>query len=75
MPGFLGIPLALFCVAVIVVALVELNTGRQYFRTLLHSKRLAWGLGIGLGVYHVVRLVEFVRTHDVDGILHESMWR
>jgi Protein of unknown function (DUF2752) len=71
----LGIPLALFCVAVIIVALVELSNGRRYFRSLLYSKRLAWGLGIGLGVYHMFRLVEFVHSHDVDGILRESIWR
>jgi Protein of unknown function (DUF2752) len=71
----LGIPLALFCVAVIVVALVELSNGRRYFRMLLYSKRLAWSLGIGLGVYHIARSVEFVHSHDVDGILRESIWR
>lgn len=70
-----GIPLVLFCLAVIGVALVEMRTGNTYFRKLLYNTRLAWTLGLVLGVYHIARLWTFVGTHNVDQILQESIWR
>jgi hypothetical protein len=71
----LGIPLVLFCAAVIAVATIELFNGRSYFRRLLFNTRLAWTLGIGLGAYHLIRLMDFVRTHGVEDILRESIWK
>jgi hypothetical protein len=46
-----------------------------FFRRLLFNTRLAWALGIGLGVYHAIRLMDFVRTHGVEDILRESIWK
>jgi hypothetical protein len=70
-----GVPLVLFCIAVITVSLIEMRTGQRYFRKLLFNMPLAWGLGIVLCGYHLVRLWTFVGTHSVNDILQESIWQ
>lgn len=70
-----GVPLVLFCIAVIAVSLIEMRTGQRYFRKLLYNAPLAWGLGVVLCGYHVMRLWIFVGTHSFGEILQESIWR
>ncbi|MCX6249051.1 MAG: DUF2752 domain-containing protein [Bacteroidetes bacterium] len=65
----------LFCVAVIVVLSVELITKKEYFRNIFYSKKIAYFLGITLGIYHLARLIVFISTNSVSDILHQSIWR
>jgi hypothetical protein len=71
----LGPAVITFSFFVIVLFLVELRTKKDYFQKYLYHRKLAYGLAIFLASYHLVRLVLFVRSHSLDEILKESMWR
>ena len=71
----LGPTVITFSFFVIVLFLVELRTKKDYFQKYLYHRKLAYGLAIFLASYHLVRLVLFVRSHSLDEILKESMWR
>jgi formate/nitrite transporter FocA (FNT family) len=60
---------------VIIVLSIELFSGKKYFRWLVYNKTLAWVLAITLMVYHFVRLVIFLSSHNFDQILKESIWK
>jgi len=64
-----------FCVATIVVLSTELITQKEYFTQLLFSKKLAYGLAIFLGSYHLIRIVYFINSNSMDDILRQSIWR
>ncbi|HPJ09639.1 MAG TPA: DUF2752 domain-containing protein [Flavobacterium sp.] len=64
-----------FCLIAIVVLLAELKTGKTYFNAILFHKKTAYGLAIFLGIYHLIRLVFFIRSNSWDDILHQSIWR
>ena len=70
-----GLPLVIACVLGIVIMAIELRTGRELFHSVLFNKRLAYAAGSVLAGYHVVRLWQFVASHNLDGILRESIWR
>ena len=55
--------------------LLELVTGNSYRMSLLYNSKLAYGLAIALAGYHLVRLFVFVREHNFDSILRESIWK
>nr|WP_237421387.1 DUF2752 domain-containing protein [Flavobacterium sp. HBTb2-11-1] len=63
-----------FCAVTIVVLTTELITKKEYFNALLYNRKLAYGLAIFLGVYHLIRLILFVRNNSFDDILHQSIW-
>jgi len=65
----------LFCLVAIVTLSVELFTERDYFQKILYSKKIAYSLGIILGIYHLSRLVYFISTNNIDDILRQSMWK
>jgi hypothetical protein len=54
---------------------MELITQKEYFNAVLYNKKLAYGLGFFLVVYHIIRLVFFIKNHSLDAILKESIWR
>jgi len=49
-------------------------TSKVYFRNLVYNKKLAYWMGGLLAVYHAIRLIVFVSTHDFHSILKESIW-
>ncbi len=70
-----GLPTVIACVLGIAIMAVELRTKRDLLRPVLFNQRLAYALGSLLAGYHVIRLWNFVATHDLDAILRESIWR
>ena len=65
----------LFCLVAIVTLSVELFTEKDYFQKILYSKKIAYSLGIILGIYHLSRLVYFISTNNIDDILRQSIWK
>lgn len=65
----------LFCIAMILILSLELVTGKEYFKNVLYSRKLAYVLGITLALYHLTRLIIFISTSSFDQILQESIWR
>lgn len=64
-----------FCLLVIAGLTTELITRKKYFRDLFYSKRIAYFLGGSLAVYHLTRVIIFVSSTSLDGILHQSIWK
>jgi Protein of unknown function (DUF2752) len=63
-----------FCLLTIIVLSAELITKKEYFNKWLYSKKLAYGLGIFLAVYHIIRLIYFVYSNSWDSIVQQSVW-
>jgi len=70
-----GPSLVLFSLATIVVLTTELITKKEYFNAYLYNKKMAYFLAAILVVYHIIRLVYFIKTNDFDSILKQSIWR
>ena len=64
-----------FSLATIIVLSFELITKREFFNGIMYNKKLAYGLGFFLVVYHIIRLVFFIKNNSIDSILKESIWR
>jgi hypothetical protein len=64
-----------FCIVTIVVLTTELITKKEYFNKLLFNKKLAYGLGIFLATYHLIRIIYFIKNNSIDEILRQSIWR
>ena len=71
----LGPFVILFCIITILVLITEIITKKEYFNQYLYNKKLAYGLGLFLGTYHLIRLIFFIRNHSIDEILSQSIWR
>jgi hypothetical protein len=71
----LGPFVILFCVLTIGVLLTELKTGKEYFNSVLYNKKVAYGLAIFLGTYHLARVVYFIYTNSYDAVLQQSIWK
>jgi hypothetical protein len=71
----LGPALFFFCCFTLSLLLIELKTGREYFNQYLYNKKMAYGLAIFIGFYHMVRLFFFIQEHTLQEILKESIWR
>lgn len=71
----LGPFVVVFCVATILVLTTELITKKNYFQSILFNSKLALFLGIFLGIYHIIRLLYFVKNNNLDSILKESIWK
>lgn len=65
----------LFCIAAIFVLSLELITKKEYFQNILFNKKIAYVLGSTLAVYHIIRLILFISTNNIDDILRESIWK
>jgi hypothetical protein len=59
----------LFSILTIIVLTTELLTQKEYFNSYLYSKKIAYGLAIVLGVYHIIRLIYFVKNNNFNDIL------
>lgn len=65
----------LFCIVAIFVLSLELITKKEYFQNILFNKKIAYVLGSTLAVYHIIRLILFISTNNIDAILKESIWK
>jgi hypothetical protein len=65
----------LFSLATIVVLTTELITKKEYFNAYLYNRKMAYFLAAILVVYHIIRLVYFIKTNDFDSLLKQSIWR
>lgn len=65
----------LLSLATIVVLTTELITKKEYFNAYLYNRKMAYFLAAILVVYHIIRLVYFFKTNDLDSILKQSIWR
>jgi Protein of unknown function (DUF2752) len=63
-----------FCILTIAVLTTELFTKKEYFSKWLYNKKLAYGLGIFLAVYHIIRLGYFVYSNSWNSIVQQSVW-
>ncbi|WP_245892240.1 DUF2752 domain-containing protein [Flavobacterium pallidum] len=62
-------------IVTLLVLSTELATGKEYFGKWLYNRKLAYGLGITLAVYHFIRLIHFVMENSWDDILRQSAWK
>lgn len=65
----------IFCIALIVLLSAEILTGKEFGNKFFFSKKLAYSLAAVLILYHIGRITFFVRQHNSDEILKESIWR
>jgi hypothetical protein len=63
-----------FCLMIILLFTIEIINQKEYFKDWFYSKKLTIVLGISLGSYHLIRLFFFLRTHNFEEILKESIW-
>ena len=65
----------LFSLATIVVLTTELITKKEYFNAYLYNRKMAYFLAAILVVYHIIRLVYFIKTNDFDSLLKQTIRR
>lgn len=65
----------LACIGVLIVLPLELITGREFFKSYLFSKRIAYTLALMLAAYHLIRVIHFAYAHSLDEILRQSIWQ
>ena len=70
-----GIPVVAFSVLMIILLLVEIFYKKEYLNDIFFSKKLAYTLGIVLGVYHFFRILYFIKNNCFDDILKQSIWQ
>jgi hypothetical protein len=70
-----GLPLVFCSLFLIGLFFTELLTKRDYFRSLINDRRLAYGLAIILGGYHLIRLLNFLSNNSLSDILKDSIWQ
>jgi hypothetical protein len=71
----LGPALVFFCFFTVLLLLVELKNGKEYFNQYLYNKKTAYGLALFLALYHLIRLYYFIQQHTLQEILKESLWQ
>ncbi|MBS1509787.1 MAG: DUF2752 domain-containing protein [Bacteroidetes bacterium] len=64
-----------FCIITIAVLLTEIFTGKEYFKSWLYNKKLAYVLAVFLMVYHLIRVIYFIHDHTWDEIARQSIWK
>ncbi len=70
-----GPAVIVFSLFVIVLFLVELKTKKNYFQKYLYHRKLAYGLAIFLGSYHILRLIWFLKDNTFQEIVKQSIWK
>lgn len=71
----LGPFVILGCIFTILLLTTELISEKEYFNKFLYNRKLAYGLGIFLAVYHIVRLAYFIHDNSWHSILQQSIWQ
>ena len=70
-----GIPLVVFCLALIPLLAINAIKQKLHFKNLFYSTKLAYSLATILGIYHIIRLYQFIKTNNIDDILAQSIWK
>lgn len=65
----------LFCFAVIGILSIEIITNKEYFNNIFYSKKLAYALGLILIIYHLIRIIYFIKKNSLDDVLRQSIWK
>ncbi len=71
----LGPFVVVFCVAIIVLLCAEIITGKNFLRKWLYSVKIAYSLGLILAVYHFIRLIVYIESHNLKEIIEASIWK
>lgn len=66
--------LILVSLFLIFVFLFELFKGKVYLKKNIFNKRLTYCFAILLAIYHIIRLILFVKENSLSSILKESIW-
>ncbi|MBM6498657.1 DUF2752 domain-containing protein [Flavobacterium macrobrachii] len=64
-----------FCVFIIVLFLVEIRTKKVFVQKWFYNKKLAYYLATFLIIYHVIRLVLFIKENSLNDIVQQSIWK
>ncbi|MCZ8091317.1 MAG: DUF2752 domain-containing protein [Flavobacterium sp.] len=64
-----------FCVFIIILFLVEIRTKKVFVQKWFYNKKLAYYLATFLIIYHVIRLVLFIKENSLNDIVHQSIWK
>lgn len=70
----LGIPLMVLFVAGFAVLIISAIRKKDIPMPWLYNMKLAYGVAIALGTYHLVRLAVYIATHSFYEIARESVW-
>ena len=71
----LGSIVVVICFLIIGLLSFELITKKEYFNEYIYSRKLAYGLAIFIGLYHIIRLIYFIHEHSFQEVLKESIWK
>lgn len=53
---------------------IKLTTGRSWGREYIYNKPLAVGLALMLGMFHLVRLINYLSSNSLQDIAANSLW-
>lgn len=65
----------LFCVLVLFKLVAEIIYQKPFFDRIFYSMKLAYIMGILLGIYHLIRLFFYIKNNNLDSVLKQSIWR
>lgn len=64
-----------FCLLVLFKLVAEIIYQKPFFDKIFYSMKLAYLMGILLGIYHLIRLFFYIRNNNLDTILTQSIWK
>ena len=62
-----------FCLLVLFKLVAEIIYQKPFFDKIFYSMKLAYLMGILLGIYHLIRLFFYIRNNNLDTILKQSI--
>lgn len=65
----------LFCVLILFKLIAEIFYQKPFFDKIFYSMKLAYLMGILLGIYHLIRLFFYIKNNNLDTILKQSIWK
>lgn len=66
--------LILFCLFLLVKLPLEMYTKTEYFTKYIYNKKLAYGLASFLIIYHIIRIVIYLKNNNFNQIIQASVW-
>jgi hypothetical protein len=64
-----------FCLLVLFKLVAEIIYQKPFFDKIFYSMKLAYLIGILLGIYHLIRLFFYIKNNNLDTILKQSIWK
>lgn len=65
----------LFCLLVLGKLIAEIYYQKRFLDNIFYSMKLAYVMGIALGVYHLIRLFFYIKENNLDSIMKQSIWQ